>query len=107
MKNNKICVGLDIGTTKIVALVGKKNEYDKIEILGYGKSKSQGVHRGVVNNITQTIQSIQLAIEDAKISSGHEIFSPCLASNVHMNLLASRRLSCVPVSSQANPLPSF
>jgi len=73
MKNNKICVGLDIGTTKIVALVGKKNEYDKIEILGYGKSKSQGVHRGVVNNITQTIQSIQLAIEDAKISSGHEI----------------------------------
>ena len=73
MKNNKICVGLDIGTTKIVALVGKKNEYDKIEILGYGKSKSQGVHRGVVNNITQTIQSIQLAIEDAKISSGHDI----------------------------------
>jgi len=73
MKNNKICVGLDIGTTKIVALVGKKNEYNKIEILGYGKSKSQGVHRGVVNNITQTIQSIQLAIEDAKISSGHDI----------------------------------
>ena len=73
MKNNKICVGLDIGTTKIVALVGRKNEYDKIEILGYGKSKSQGVHRGVVNNITQTIQSIQLAIEDAKVSSGHEI----------------------------------
>tara|TARA_B100001250_G_scaffold60159_1_gene46898 strand:- start:1028 stop:2344 length:1317 start_codon:yes stop_codon:yes gene_type:complete len=73
MKNSKICVGLDIGTTKIVALVGKKNEYDKIEILGYGKSKSQGVHRGVVNNITQTIQSIQLAIEDAKNTSGHEI----------------------------------
>ena len=73
MKNNKICVGLDIGTTKIVALVGKKNEYDKIEILGYGKSKSQGVHRGVVNNITQTIQSIQLAIEEAKNTSGNEI----------------------------------
>ena len=68
MKNSKICVGLDIGTTKIVALVGKKNEYDKVEILGYGKSKSQGVHRGVVNNITQTIQSIQLAIEDANNS---------------------------------------
>ena len=73
MKNKKICVGLDIGTTKIVALVGKKNEYDKIEILGYGKSKSQGVHRGVVNNITQTIQSIQLAIEDAKNTSGQDI----------------------------------
>ena len=78
MKNNKICVGLDIGTTKIVALVGKKNEYDKIEILGYGKSKSQGVHRGVVNNITQTIQSIQLAIEDAKKSEPVNLifFSP-------------------------------
>lgn len=73
MKNSKICVGLDIGTTKIVALVGKKNEYDKVEILGYGKSKSQGVHRGVVNNITQTIQSIQLAIEDANNSSGYDI----------------------------------
>lgn len=73
MKNSKICVGLDIGTTKIVALVGKKNEYDKVEILGYGKSKSQGVHRGVVNNITQTIQSIQLSIEDANNSSGYDI----------------------------------
>ncbi len=73
MEINKICVGLDIGTTKIVALVGKKNEYDKVEILGFGKSKSQGVHRGVVNNITQTIQSIQLAIDDAKNSSGHDI----------------------------------
>ena len=63
-------VGLDIGTTKIVALVGKKNEYNKVEILGLGKSKSLGVHRGVVNNITQTIQSIQKAIDDANSNSG-------------------------------------
>ena len=62
--------GLDIGTTKIVALVGKKNEYNKVEILGLGKSKSLGVHRGVVNNITQTIQSIQKAINDANSNSG-------------------------------------
>ena len=61
MDNNKIAVGLDIGTTKIVAMIGKYNEYDKLEILGLGKSKSLGVHRGVVNNITQTIQSIQQA----------------------------------------------
>mgnify|MGYP001310603754 FL=1 len=73
MKNSKICVGLDIGTTKIVALVGKKNEYDKIEILGYGKSKSQGVHRGVVNNITQTIQSIQQAVLEAEEISGFKV----------------------------------
>ena len=63
-------VGLDIGTTKIVALVGKKNEYNKVEILGLGKSKSLGVHRGVVNNITQTIQSIQKAIDEANSNSG-------------------------------------
>ena len=60
MEHNKIAVGLDIGTTKIVAMIGRYNEYGKLEILGLGKSKSLGVHRGVVNNITQTIQSIQL-----------------------------------------------
>ena len=55
MKSKNISVGLDIGTTKIVAMVGQKNEYGKVEVLGVGKSKSLGVHRGVVNNITQTI----------------------------------------------------
>src|SRR5690606_5454283 len=62
MENTKYAVGLDIGTTKIVAMIGRENEYGKIEILGIGKSKSLGVHRGVVNNITQTIQSIQPAV---------------------------------------------
>jgi cell division protein FtsA len=70
MEDTNISVGLDIGTTKIVALVGKKNEFNKVEILGIGKSKSLGVHRGVVNNITQTIQSIQQAVDDAKLNSG-------------------------------------
>jgi cell division protein FtsA len=73
MEQTNISVGLDIGTTKIVALVGKKNEFNKVEILGMGKSKSLGVHRGVVNNITQTIQSIQQAVEDAIINSKQEI----------------------------------
>lgn len=73
MENNKIAVGLDIGTTKIVAMIGKYNEYGKLEILGLGKSKSLGVHRGVVNNITQTIQSIQQAVQDAETSSGMKI----------------------------------
>ena len=62
MEKSKISVGLDIGTTKIVVMAGKKNEFNKVEILGIGKSKSLGVHRGVVNNITQTIQSIQEAV---------------------------------------------
>jgi len=73
MKNSNISVGLDIGTTKIVAMVGAKNEFNKVEILGVGKSKSLGVHRGVVNNITQTIQSINQAIEEAKTLSGEVI----------------------------------
>ena len=73
MEDKIISVGLDIGTTKIVALVGRENEFNKVEVLGVGKSKSLGVHRGVVNNITQTIQSIQQAVEDAKINSGHSV----------------------------------
>ena len=67
-----ISVGLDIGTTKIVAMVGARNEFKKLEILGIGKSQSLGVHRGVVNNITQTIESIKYAIEEAKVESGEE-----------------------------------
>lgn len=70
---NEIAVGLDIGTTKIVAMVGKYNEYGKMEVLGIGKSKSLGVHRGVVNNITQTIQSIQQAVQEAESVAGAKI----------------------------------
>ncbi|MDC1012013.1 cell division protein FtsA [Flavobacteriaceae bacterium] len=73
MEQANFSVGLDIGTTKIVALVGQKNEFNKVEILGVGKSKSLGVHRGVVNNITQTIQSIKQAVDDANTNSGLQI----------------------------------
>ncbi|TVZ07604.1 cell division protein FtsA [Cellulophaga sp. RHA_52] len=75
MEPGKYSVGLDIGTTKIVAIIGKENEYGKIEVLGIGKSKSLGVHRGVVNNITQTIKSIQQAVEEAEATSGLKISS--------------------------------
>ena len=73
MDKNNISIGLDIGTTKIVAMIGERNEFKKIKILGVGKSVSLGVHRGVVNNITQTIQSIQQAVEQAETNSGHKI----------------------------------
>jgi cell division protein FtsA len=73
MENNKIAVGLDIGTTKIVAMIGRKNEYGKIEVVGIGKAKSLGVKRGVVSNITQTIQSIQQAVDEAESVSGVKI----------------------------------
>lgn len=75
MEQKNYSVGLDIGTTKIVAIIGKENEYGKIEVLGIGRSRSLGVHRGVVNNITQTIQSIQQAVDQAVENSGIEIDS--------------------------------
>ena len=66
-------VGLDIGTTKIVVIVGQRNQFNKVKVLGLGKSQSLGVHRGVVNNITQTIQSIKIAVDEAKSKSNKEI----------------------------------
>jgi cell division protein FtsA len=75
MEQENYSVGLDIGTTKIVAIIGKENEYGKIEVLGIGRSKSLGVHRGVVNNITQTIKSIQQAVEQAEADAGLKIGS--------------------------------
>ena len=71
--NKNYSVGLDIGTTKIVAMVGEKNQFNKVKILGVGKSQSLGVHRGVVNNITQTIQSIKIAVDEAQSKSGVDV----------------------------------
>jgi cell division protein FtsA len=73
MEPSEIVVGLDIGTTKIVAIVGRRNEFGKIEILGMGKSESFGVARGVVQNIDQTVQSIQAAVAEAEAKSGVDI----------------------------------
>ena len=73
MEPSEIVVGLDIGTTKIVAIVGRRNEFGKIEILGMGKSESFGVARGVVQNIDQTVQSIRTAVEEAEAKSGVDI----------------------------------
>jgi len=71
--DSEIVVGLDIGTTKIVAMVGRKNEYGKIEILGYGKADSFGVKRGMVANIEETVQSIRNAVAEAEAKSGVDI----------------------------------
>lgn len=71
--NKNFSVGLDIGTTKIVAMVGEKNQFNKVKVIGVGKSQSLGVHRGVVNNITQTIQSIKIAVDEAQSKSGIEV----------------------------------
>ncbi len=54
-----IIVGLDIGTTKIAAIAGRKNEFGKLEILGFGRANSNGVKHGKVLNIDQTIKAIK------------------------------------------------
>ncbi|MBX7050511.1 MAG: cell division protein FtsA [Flavobacteriales bacterium] len=71
--SSEIVVGLDIGTTKIACLVGRKTENNKIEILGIGKSESIGVTRGVVSNIEKTVASIRTAVEEAERESGVNI----------------------------------
>lgn len=73
MANQDYSVGLDIGTTKIVAIVGRKNQFGKIEVMGVGKAPSLGVKNGIVNNISQTIESIKQAVKDAEKGSGVSI----------------------------------
>jgi cell division protein FtsA len=73
MASSEIIVGLDIGTTKIAAIVGRKNEHGKIEILGHGKTESIGVKRGVVSNIEYTVNSIRTAIAEASQKAGVDI----------------------------------
>jgi cell division protein FtsA len=64
-----IIVGLDIGTTKIAAIAGRKNEYGKLEILGFGRANSSGVQHGQVLNIDQTIKGIQAALANCALSN--------------------------------------
>lgn len=75
MEASEIIVGLDIGTSKIAAIVGRRNENGKIEILGFGRTESIGVKRGVVANIDDTVQSIIAAVKDAEGSSETNIAS--------------------------------
>jgi cell division protein FtsA len=68
-------VGLDIGTSKVVAIVGELSADDRLEVIGIGSNPSRGLKRGVVVNIESTVQSIQRAIEEAELMAGCEINS--------------------------------
>ena len=70
-----LIVALDIGTSKIVTLVGELNANDQIEVIGLGSHPSRGLKRGVVVNIEATVQSIQQAIEEAELMAGCQIHS--------------------------------
>lgn len=75
MSEEKIIVGLDIGTTKIACIVGRKGANGKIEILGYGKAASTGVSRGIVTNIDETVNAIKAAVDEASAQSNVDIKS--------------------------------
>ncbi len=80
IQNSKVAVALDIGTTKICAIAGRLNEYGKIEILGVGTVKSEGVSRGVVINIDKTVRSIRDAVDIAERNASLKI------KNVHVGI---------------------
>ncbi|HCM77421.1 MAG TPA: cell division protein FtsA [Cytophagales bacterium] len=73
MEQEKIVVGLDIGTTKICAIVGRKNDFGKLEVLGMGKAESEGVIKGIVTNIDKTVFAIEKAIKEASDMSGIDV----------------------------------
>ena len=74
-QDQKIVVGLDIGTTKIVAIVAKVIDDDRIEVIGLGHRPSQGLKKGVVINIESTVAAIQEAISEAELMAGVQIRS--------------------------------
>lgn len=73
LPTGEFMVGLDIGTTKISVMIGRKNKYGKLDILGTGRAVSNGVTRGIVSNIDKTVSSIIEAIDEAQKKSGLEI----------------------------------
>ena len=75
MNKSELIVGLDIGTTKICAVVGELSESGLVDVVGIGTSVSTGLRKGVVVNIEQTVQSIRKAVEDAELMAGCEIHS--------------------------------
>ena len=74
-----LIVGLDIGTSKVVAIVGEIGSDGGIEIVGLGSHPSRGLKRGVVVNIESTVQSIQRAVEEAELMAGCQINGVLLA----------------------------
>ena len=73
--DRNLLVGLDIGTSKVVAIVAEVSPEGRIEVIGIGSSASRGLKRGVVVNIESTVQSIQRAVEEAELMAGCEINS--------------------------------
>ncbi len=73
--DERLIVGLDIGTSKVLAIVGEVTPTGEVEIIGVGHHPSRGMKKGVVVNIESTVQSIQRAVEEAELMAGCQIHS--------------------------------
>ncbi len=83
--DGRMIVGLDIGTSKVVAIVGEVNDDGVIEVVGIGSHPSRGLKKGVVVNIESTVQSIQRAIEEAELMAGcriHSVYAGIAGSHI-------------------------
>jgi len=74
-ESKQMIVGLDIGTSKVVAVVGEVNPDGGIEVVGIGSHPSRGMKKGVVVNIESTVNAIQRAVEEAELMAGCQIHS--------------------------------
>ncbi|MEI7950098.1 MAG: cell division protein FtsA [Gammaproteobacteria bacterium] len=83
--SNNMIVGLDIGTSKVVAIVGEMNADGSLSIIGIGRHRSRGLKKGTVVNIESTVQSIQRAIEEAELMAGcriHSVYAGIAGSHI-------------------------
>ncbi len=83
--DDKLIVGLDIGTSKVLAIVGEVSPTGEVEIVGVGHHPSRGMKKGVVVNIESTVQSIQRAVEEAELMAGcqiHSVFAGIAGSHI-------------------------
>ena len=93
---SEVIVGLDIGTSKVLAVVAEVNDNDELEVLGVGQHPSQGLRKGVVANIDSTVQSIQLAIEDAELTAECRISSVYAGiAGAHINSMNSHGVAAI------------
>lgn len=93
---NKLIVGLDIGTSKVLAIVGEVNDENEVEIIGYGHHPSRGMSRGVVANIEETVTAIQRAVEEAELMAGCQIYSVYAGiAGAHINSFNSHGMAAV------------
>lgn len=94
--DNSLVVGLDIGTSKVVAIVGEVNAMGEIEVIGVGSHQSRGLKRGVVVNIESTVQAIQRAVEEAELMAGCEVHSVYAGiAGSHINSLNSHGIVAI------------